>query len=566
MAAHKKSRHRGAQGKANAYFLHHIASLGLKTIEEYRTWCHAHGFTAALNKDWNARRLERLAAQKAERAAAATLHVQRHIEALGLKTVPEYQEWCRTHGFGDGLHKSEQQRRRECLAVSDIAAREALSRSKQFVKRPHETIRAIFQGEIERSALQVPYLERIHDGFSSIGDQPRVREAFFRILRHVERHADLFDLNAVILQYGVQEGNTHIEGLLALARRHEQWIRPVEEWKRKSHNAHRQFQELARHLLAKYAVAGFMDSAWFQGAAPEATQRQDWFIHVGSGKNIRTAENLPIELTKRMAHLLMQAPSHYTIDQALRWTQVVGMGGSEELAEAVLRSRLGTSFAREEFWVGVVKFLVYNPLLDPEYVEPIVEYIHHQKFTPQEVRAPDGSVRLGDPPHPGFSMRGRHMEPLLELVDEWRGEREKEERLAVHSWDPCGVAGLTYEDASPHGDGIVRWTVRELTTGKELTAEGKAMSHCVSSYLQSCRQGKVSIWSVGVEDEDGKRRSILTACLKNDIRTVNQARGRHNALPLGGHRSAYYSALLRESYHILRVWANRENLRISNRI
>ena len=97
-------------------------------------------------------------------------------------------------------------------------------------------------------------------------------------------------------------------GIAALANHHESWIRSVETWQVKKHNRDRQFSELARHLLAAYEVPLFMDRVWFNGNVVH----QNWFKHIGTGQNIRTAPDIPIPLTKKMAHhfLKAQRPKH----------------------------------------------------------------------------------------------------------------------------------------------------------------------------------------------------------------------------------------------------------------
>ncbi len=172
-----------------------------------------------------------------------------------------------------------------------------------------------------------------------------------------------------------------------------------------------QFSSLAGHLLAAYPVPAFLTSVWFEGRSVEARRRQGWYLHVGSGRNIRKAD-LPLPYTKMMAHHFLQAPDHSTVEAALRWGQVRGLGGSKELARAIAATRLGRSFDSEDFWISVVHFFVNHPDLDLAQVGPVVDYLHHQRFLPQEVLMADGErVELG-PPQPNLSMKGRTAEIL----------------------------------------------------------------------------------------------------------------------------------------------------------
>ena len=125
-----------------------------------------------------------------------------------------------------------------------------------------------------------------------------------------------------------------------------------------------------------------MDSVWFRGAHEEARIQQSWFLHLGGGANIRTADLLPLGLTKNMAHHFLQAPDTYTVEEALRYGQIMGQDGDEALVEAVIDTRLGSSFEHESFWATVIQFLVRHPMLDPDLIGPIVDFIHEQRFEP----------------------------------------------------------------------------------------------------------------------------------------------------------------------------------------
>ena len=124
---------------------------------------------------------------------------------------------------------------------------------------------------------------------------------------------------------------------------------------------------------------------------------------MGGGQNIRTA-TLPLLLTKRMAHVFLQVPGQLSAEEGLRWAQVIGQDGSQELAEAIIETELGRSFAEEEFWSTVVLFLVENGMLEAEMVGPIVDYINHQKFVLREVTLPGGGVAEAEPPQPDYTV------------------------------------------------------------------------------------------------------------------------------------------------------------------
>jgi hypothetical protein len=547
---------------ADEKLMRHIRALGLESPAAYRSWCRQQGFSDSPRKSWQECRQERQAAKKSEVESVANRELLAHIEALGLNSADEYRSWCRRHGFSDALNKNRPQRQQERLAAERAKGQAALAGTRRHMRRPQDTLQAIYRREIGEDELKSPVLRKIHALFAALEGEENSREAFLHLLLHTEKQSHLLHVEPVIPHVGPQPGNTFPEGLLALARRHESWLRPVELWKPDSHNARRQFGSLARHLLASYFVPAFMDAAWFRGDSPEALQQQRWFQHIGIGQNIRTAD-IPLRLTKMMAHCFLQAPGDYPIEAALRWGQILGLGGDEPLVRAVVSTRLGESFENEEFWATVLHFFVNNPMLDTACVGPIVDYIYHQKYMPREVVGEDGVIRLGDPAQPDFSMKGRSANALLARVEEWHAHLAREARKPRDCWESSCIEGFRLIEEDKEAGNVVCWAIEEILTSEELRAEGKAMHHCVASYGRSCAKGTVSVWSMQVEDcQTTWRRRVMTIAVQNATRTINQARGRKNVFP-GGKDSG---ARLKKGQAILQQWAHQEGLTVGRHL
>lgn len=153
-----RPRHRGAQARANADLDTHIASLGLKTVGEYQRWCRDHGFTGALTKDWRERRQERDAASRDAIAGDTEASLQQHITKLGLADTSAYQQWCRARDQIDALHKGTRQRRKEVELARESASRQALQRVRRLTRRLHGTIEALFTGDIDTANLKPAWL------------------------------------------------------------------------------------------------------------------------------------------------------------------------------------------------------------------------------------------------------------------------------------------------------------------------------------------------------------------------------------------------------------------------
>jgi hypothetical protein len=376
----------------------------------------------------------------------------------------------------------------------------------------------------------------------------RARSAFEGLLRHVRGSTGLLRPPPAGGRYDPECYESLVSGLLALATFRRQWLRPVGEWVPFGDNPRPQFGSLARHLLAAYPVPGFMTSVWFEGLTAEARRRQGWFVHIGSGKNIRRAD-LPLPYTKKMAHAFLQVPDHVPVDAALRWGQVRGLGGSEGLADAIVATRLGRSFEAEEFWGTVVRFFVDHPGIGHAQVGPIVEYLHDRRFVPDwHLGGPGGDVELR-PPQPDLSIKGRTPRSLLRQVAEWQKGLGLRAKRPVIRWPRCGIGGFQLTEPGVAGEGERSWAIRELLSSHELRAEGGAMHHCVAGYVRLCLKRRASIWSMTVEDDNGRRR-VLTIEVDPTAKEVVQARRSCNEGPRPKDRE------------VLGLWAQHAGLKV----
>ena len=233
-------------------------------------------------------------------------NLKRHIEKLGLRSEKEYREWCARRGLGDGVYKSDGQIRKERALAGRLQGERILAVKRSQSRNPKSAISQLYEHSSKKGRLGADYLYKIRAQFNTFEKGP-ARRALFQLFLQAQGEADLFGPYPAMKKLGEIPGNTCIEGMAALASRHGEWIRPVDTWSPSSHNPRRQFSSLIRHLLARYRVPVFMDAAWLMGRSAAAEQRQDWFIHVGQGGNIRTAD-LPVAFTRRMAHEFLEAP------------------------------------------------------------------------------------------------------------------------------------------------------------------------------------------------------------------------------------------------------------------
>ena len=372
------------------------------------------------------------------------------------------------------------------------------------------------------------------------------RRAFADLLWKVQCRSELLRPGRYVGRLDPGRLGLIVDGLRALVEHRKGWLRPVEAWEPSASAPLPLFSSLAHHLLANYPVPPVLLSAWFRGTDWQARRRQRWFHHAGMGRSLRTA-GFPIQLSKRMAHEFAQAPVHFPIEFALRWAQVRGLGGSDDLARAVASTRLGDDFDNNGFWTGVIHLFLKTPRMDLAGVGAIVDYLHDRKFEPERAIVGDETEIALDPPEPDLSIKGRTVASLMRRADEWRARRRPEKaRRRLFRWERSGFGEYWRE-----GEGGLAWTIRELVDSDELAAEGEAMEHCVATYTDCCAKGRSTIWSLGSESSEGRRR-LVTIEVDPETRRVVQASMKCNEAP-----DEPCMAILKE-------WATHEGLEVDS--
>ncbi len=434
----------------------------------------------------------------------------RHIARLNLRTKEDYKSWCTLHGFSASLVKTDTQRQREREKHAQNASLQRLRQHSSESKLRFQIMK-FSSGELTHPPPKCELLVEISVGFKKCRN-PKV---LLDTLLHLERRSKLMS------------DAQYIRGIVALVAHYPGWKRPLDQWRPMQHNVRRQFGSLARHLLTSFDVPAFMDSVWFSGRK----KHQDWFIHIGSGHNIRTADGLPVPLTKKMAHHYLQAPDRYTVLTAFRWAQVQSLGGDSCLSDAIAGTQLARRFKDNDFWLSVLRFFVDNPLLDRTHVHPIIDFIWNEKYVDQQDYDADGRLQNTGPAQPNFTMRGRSGDSLLAQVDAWH---RRLGRVTLHAgdcrWNRWVIDDYRFVEGNQTTDNSRVWFIRELLSSKELVAEGRKQKHCVASYAASCASGASAIYTMDVRDKAGERK-LLTIEVSRKHRVLYQVRGKRNRLP-----------------------------------
>jgi hypothetical protein len=394
--------------------------------------------------------------------------------------------------------------------------------------------------------------ETIRQAYCHLRANGQCTKAFSALLIAVREMTDM--LCPAPDHYRWSDACLYVNGLMNLASNYQSFVRPIRDWQPSQGSQRRIFTSLVEHLLMQYLTPPFMISAWLGPSSQAAWQKQMWHIGMGRGFSIRRLD-VPIHMTRRMENLFLKAPHHFTIEQAFRYSQILGMGGDRHLAAAIIATRMGTDLENDDFWASVVRFFINASNMKPSQVNPIVDFLYHAKFAKREVIAENRAIIL-NPPYPDFSMKGRSLNSIIRMVEKWHGDIAECKDNAGLSWPRSSIRDFAYLEEFLDSEGNRRqriWTISQLLYGAQLTEEGRAMGHCAGIYSLACFKGLTTVWSMKMESCQNVRR-ILTIEVEPIGRLIRQARAKHNRMPDD------------RSLDILKRWAAKEGLKIAQHI
>lgn len=315
---------------------------------------------------------------------------------------------------------------------------------------------------------------------------------------------------------------------------------------RSSHRS-KQVLEMARHLFVKFRVPRVLEQAWAAYLPPDpptprvlprrpprlapglkAIDFRAWFICVASGGSLYKQHTKGL-LTKKETHLFLNVTIPLDLCQAIVYAIARAAGATEGGAQRLARSRLSEqSFI--PFWFDAVRFFSL-----PEQLPAAVHQVNDLcDFLAQ---------RRQEDPHFRLTAASQSLPALLRRMEEWHRALARAKDLEGISWDGVDIPDYTLERRHPQKpDQSVTWRFHQITTGKELAAEGSAMRHCVYGYKAKCADGRCSIWSLTYNDGERPESRRLTLEV-NENGSIVQKRGLANRLPRP------------EENHVVREWA-----------
>lgn len=387
---------------------------------------------------------------------------------------------------------------------------------------------------------------RVFRGVETEVSDPRWRMLGRWVDRELDPHARrqwcsmllaVLDVAGVELFHEVRGPLVHrnLVALRAMFHRRADWARSPGEWAPSPvGNEAAALASLARHLFVRWDMPRFMDEVWTHPNRRARTGR-DFYAHIAAGRSLRTAP-LPYRLTRRQAHLFMQAPDDGNFETALALADIVALGAEPGFARDLSLSELGRGLLmaphQRAYWLSVARYFLQHPRLAQRHGDEVIDYLR-QRMT-RGARA-------------GLRLHGREPAWLLEEVAAWHRSlfRAAISPLEARKTFPDpGIGDFAEEFGVEERE---TWRVCRIRNVVELREEGAAMSNCVFSYARACLSGQASIWSLRCMGEAGAERREATIRVAGGA--ILEAKARANR-PIAS-----------EARAVIERWAERERLR-----
>jgi len=317
-------------------------------------------------------------------------------------------------------------------------------------------------------------------------------------------------------------------------------LRDARAWKPKlkTRDAARLRLGAARHLFARYPVAGHLEQVWIDCSglgADEIVLRKRWYVVAAGGGSLYRA-GASAWLSRKEVHAFLNPPGSLGFEEAI-W-QAIARSYTNDPGIALRIARSGIARTRRSelgFWREVVRFFCAHPTTVEE-MDDLRDYL--------------AACYRRDPE---FCLKGRSLASLGRLMREWHRDLEAIARIEAARrraeaarnhvrgptpgpeasgdlWPGAGIAEWSWSPSSKARSRREEYVVAQLRTAADLVAETRAMRHCVASYAAKCIAGHASIWSLR-HRAAGDTHRLLTIELDRQHRAV-QVRGFANRAPL----------------------------------
>lgn len=310
------------------------------------------------------------------------------------------------------------------------------------------------------------------------------------------------------------------------------FVREPVEWKSQSYNLERQIISFIKHVYCKYPVPSFMFEIFFNNnknvypvyanvnnirnqirqnhSFVDERKYFDWFLTIAGGGSF--AKKTKGTLTKKEAHIFLNAPKNNTIKENLWYARCKAEGLNETMTMACIKRFFNdhnVTFGTE-FWNDFIRLLKREEKrANLAIVSDVVDFLRSKHRE-----------------NPQWSLKGRTLQSLIKHSNYWHRlmqmKRFGDQNLR---WSGIDIPDWSWKE---HKKSKTVWRVTQLLSSKELFAEGRKMRHCVASYGYRCVDGMSFIFTLtsGLEGFQQDEKHCTIEINKN--KKLIQARSRLN--------------------------------------
>lgn len=454
---------------------------------------------------------------KDEAAEAQAQLIEKWMKYLNFRSYKEYQAWCTSRKLEPHLNKSNYllQEERELRAQELLVEEERRKAYQQNLVTKDSRIKKIFE-----------------DIQSSLKNNNHLQEPWKEILNL--RHRCVFSPDPFIVG-SVSDHAYFISAYFRLAQYHDLFLKSPSKIKIKKSNPEAYFQEVVSQLIGRYPLPKAFINWWF-------TRENKWdqaYVNLAQGKKVyevfKEVETIP--LTHRQVNLLMSKFAKHTSSYPKARLQAIlaSIKAPGKLESALIHENdfLEDLKNNYQFKIDYLTFLTKEAdFFDWNRTIDLWHYVSDLKNI-----------------NPNFSFKNRSLVNLLDAMHMWHTELgiSKQALEDKRRWDKTGIGD--YESINEKTK--EKYTIKELTSGKEIHAEGKTMSHCVYSYVPRCEQKVTAIFSMKYFNPKEKSwKGVGTIEVNLKMGKVVQFKAKRNQTPDSG-----------AQLH-LRKWAIKENITV----
>jgi len=298
-------------------------------------------------------------------------------------------------------------------------------------------------------------------------------------------------------------------GFIQYFRTYKKSVRLVSTWKvPKSKKEAVLFKSLFLHLFIKYPIpkCAEREISIYSTTSLQSYFHSILFDLIFYGKGIHQTIINGFKLNGKANFYFHKAPQKYDLYKAIWWAKILSMGVSEKIAHVMLGSIQPDLYNEwSDVFEEYIFFIKKYNLQKVKQIKDILNFLMYQtEYKYYQAKLGENVLNI-EPIFENYSLKGRTVESVQRHINEWKQHIESmKENGFKGDFHKPKVKPFRIEKEKKI------FIIKRLKNFTELAEEGRAMKHCVASYLEECIKKESSIWSLRQIDASGKHKRLAT--------------------------------------------------------